>query len=85
VIFHSPSRLNFNLVSALRPVTFSRNYCQVLAAHTFNPSTQETEAVSWISELEAILVYRANSRTVRATEKPKTKKKLLSKYKHIYI
>jgi hypothetical protein len=36
--------------------------------HTFNPSTWEAEAGR--SEFEASLVYRASSRTARATEKP---------------
>ena len=40
-----------------------------MSAHIFNPSTQEAE-----SELEASLVYQANSRTARATGKPCLKK-----------
>lgn len=35
--------------------------------------------------MEAILVYRTNSSTVRAAEKPKTKKKLLNKCVCVYI
>jgi hypothetical protein len=39
-----------------------------VVAHTFNPSTQETEA--GISEFEASLVYRGvSSRTARATKR----------------
>jgi hypothetical protein len=38
-------------------------------AHTFNPSTWEGGRGSWIFELEASLIYRASSRTVRATQR----------------
>ena len=38
-----------------------------MVVHTFNPSTQETEADR--SEFKASLVYKASSRTARATQK----------------
>jgi hypothetical protein len=38
-----------------------------MVAHIFNPSTKETEAVGSLSEFEASLIYRASSRTDRAT------------------
>ena len=37
-------------------------------AHTFNPSTQEAETDKSL-EFKANLVYKASSRTVRATER----------------
>jgi hypothetical protein len=36
---------------------------------TFSPSTQETEAKAGGTEFEASLVYKANSRTARATQR----------------
>jgi hypothetical protein len=39
-----------------------------VVAHAFNPSTQNAGAV-WISEPKASLVYRANSRIARATQR----------------
>ena len=45
-----------------------------VVAHAFNPSTWEAEAGgSPSSEFEASLVYRASSRTARATQKGKKK------------
>jgi hypothetical protein len=38
-----------------------------VVVHTFNPSSWEAEA--GISEFEASLVYRASSRTVKATQR----------------
>jgi hypothetical protein len=46
-------------------------YCfllQVVLVHTFNPSTWEAEAGGSL-EFEASLVYRASSRTARATQR----------------
>lgn len=48
-----------------------RVYCcplVVVLVHTFNPSAWETRD-RLISELEASLVYKASSRTARATER----------------
>jgi hypothetical protein len=39
----------------------------VVVAHSFNPSTQETEAGR--SESKANLVYRVSSRTAKATQR----------------
>ena len=39
-----------------------------MVAHTFDPSTQETEAGGFL-EFEASLVYRVSSRTARATQR----------------
>jgi hypothetical protein len=39
-----------------------------MVAHTFNPSTQEAEAGRSL-EFKASLVYRASSRTARATQR----------------
>jgi hypothetical protein len=48
-----------------------------MVAYTFNPSTQEAEAGGSL-EFEASLVYRLNSRTVRAIQKKTClKKKIL--------
>jgi hypothetical protein len=44
-----------------------------MVAHTFNPSTWETEAGGFLS-FEASLVYKVSSRTARATEKPSLEK-----------
>jgi hypothetical protein len=41
---------------------------QVVAAYAFNPRTQEAEA-GGISEFKDSLVYRVNSRMVRATQR----------------
>ena len=38
-----------------------------MAAHAFNPSTQEAEVGGTLEEFEASLVYVASSRTVRGT------------------
>ena len=43
-------------------------YIQVDLAHTFNPSTQGKSRM-WISEFKASLVYRASSRTAKATQR----------------
>ena len=45
-------------------------------AYTSNPSTQEGGRGRWISESEAILVYRVSSRSAKATQRnPVLKKK----------
>jgi hypothetical protein len=41
----------------------------VVVSHVFNPSTWEAEAGGSIDELKISLVYKASSRTVRATER----------------
>jgi hypothetical protein len=58
----------------------------VVLAHIFNPSTQEAE-IGRSLEFKARLVYRGNSRIVRATQrklilknKTKTNKKILGNY-----
>jgi hypothetical protein len=46
------------------------------STHAFNPSTLETEAGGFlrISEFEASLVYKVNSRTARATQRKRVSK-----------
>ena len=56
-----------NVYTQNKPTKFRGS--QVVVAHIFNPTTQEAEAEAEAEEFEfqAILVYRANSRTARAT------------------
>ena len=49
-----------------------------MEVHAFNPSTQEAEAGRSL-EFEASLIYKASSRTARATEKPCLKNKQTNK------
>ena len=50
-----------------------------VVVHTFNPSTWVAEAGRRISELEASLVYRMSSRTVRATQRNPVSEKQTNK------
>jgi hypothetical protein len=49
------------------PSLKKKRLCQVVVAHAFNPSTQETGR--WISEFKPSLVYRMTFRTARATQR----------------
>jgi hypothetical protein len=50
---------------------------QAMVAHAFNPSTQRQRQRN--SEFEASLLYRASSRTARATQRKPVPKKTKSK------
>jgi hypothetical protein len=43
--------------------------CQAVVAHTFTPSAQEAGTGQAVCEFEVSLIYRASSRTVRATQR----------------
>ena len=45
--------------------------------HAFNSNTQETET-KWISESEASMVYRASSKTAKATQRNCLRKKKIN-------
>ena len=59
-----------NLRSILLAVTFFKkfSFSREVMAHALNPSTLEAEAGD-LCEFEASLVYKASSRTARATQR----------------